>query len=885
MWLGSCNPSVMRYSCPPSGTPTPPPTPPTSSLPQECSADGRHRRSRQPQQGPLLPALQEEEGKFLTPIASLILPYHRCSKTRPRCSRCARSNQDCVYPDAPPSLSDLARQVVVLHETLRALETRFVSMAQGGAADSPSSSSSSFPPSSASANFSEFKNEPSLEPSVSASVTTPIACANCTQAGSAADTCDGVHPCNRCTELGANCFYHPQARSQELALAVGRLNDALDQLNKRTLEFKGKGVSRGSRKGSTGSEISVKEEPIEGEEEEEGHIDSVIPLPQDAKWTLSYTGSGLRIDANVHRLAQLNALLDDFEQLDILDPGPEGEEGEGGGQRNEEGSGSVSHSPKKRVRLDPIPDCDDDDDGAGDGRLDEVPLPRNRRVFGVVPMLDLPHPLAAPPRSRSPPQADALPPQLMDYILNAYFTRTCCFHTPFQEPVGRTDPVGWLSKHWRTPADGSSFAPPPPPPYPVVPNQSKPLQPSLISSFLVSALALYAARTALLAHQKQRQPSPEAVQQSLYRRTHVLMQNACFDGPTDPADTLPLVQALLFYAWHCFDTRRISEFWCVGGLAVRFANMARLEILIRDVNPTLADEARRTWNALVYLDFQTAFFLGRPLVLSEARFVVPPLRSHPADTRREAIFTTCLVPLVSMLRDGIVRGIYGFWAGNAVPYATVLEMDTWLEGWWAGLPKEWKWGAEEDARKQVGPGERAEDDPRETAYIITLNQYYYVAKILLHQQFLGLSSSPAASPAPRDANLSSSSQQDYDEAFEDDDPLLDAAITSLQACLQSAQRITSLLELAVLGRQPGEGPTRGGACASTITELAVAVYLSSSVYARVARAEDDEFGEMAKDGWISNVRVLGEAVKTRVGGGVFEEVVAVLVGKSGEGSK
>ncbi|KAI7874766.1 hypothetical protein K492DRAFT_240657 [Lichtheimia hyalospora FSU 10163] len=50
----------------------------------------------------------------------------KCSKTRPACTRCARSNQLCEYPDAPPNLSDLSQKVLGLYDTLRKLEDTFV---------------------------------------------------------------------------------------------------------------------------------------------------------------------------------------------------------------------------------------------------------------------------------------------------------------------------------------------------------------------------------------------------------------------------------------------------------------------------------------------------------------------------------------------------------------------------------------------------------------------------------------------------------------------------------------------------------------------------------------------------------------------------------------
>lgn len=69
--------------------------------------------------------------------------HYRCSKTRPACTRCARSNQlvssldsdtcpdnndyiQCEYPDAPPNLSDLSQKVLGLYDTLRKLEDTFV---------------------------------------------------------------------------------------------------------------------------------------------------------------------------------------------------------------------------------------------------------------------------------------------------------------------------------------------------------------------------------------------------------------------------------------------------------------------------------------------------------------------------------------------------------------------------------------------------------------------------------------------------------------------------------------------------------------------------------------------------------------------------------------
>lgn len=873
------------------------------------------------------------------PFQSLLLPFSiaatsitaislfptRCSKTRPRCSRCARSSQDCVYPDAPPSLSDLARQVVVLHDTLRTLETRFVSMAHRGtnSADPSSSTSSSAPVTFPLADLkSEFTIiDPSVTTTAAATatapdLTTPNVCANCTQAGQAAGSCDGAIPCNRCAELGANCFYHPQARSQELALAVGRLNDALDQLNKRTLEFQSKDNvpgTRTTRKESAGSEVSVKEEPFEGgeDDDEEGgeedeggdQIDAVMPLPQDAKWTLSYTGGGLRIDANVHRLAQLNALLDDFEQLYILDPGEGKREGEDNEEDDEKSAASSSHaSEKKRMRLDPDPHpdpnsannngADSNGDGEEDTQLNPVPLPPDRRIFGAVPMLDLQR-IVIPPAIDFAPQTEALPLHLIDYTLNVYFTRPCCFYMNLREPVARADRVGWLNTHWWVPPDTSLLASSPLAP-PILSREPQPPQQSPVSLFLVHALVSYAVRVALIAHHTAQQPpldgpslmAIETVELSLYNRTRMLLQDACFEDPTEPALALPLVQALLLHAWHCFDTRRTTEFWHVGGLAIRLARAAHIETLLRDANSATVDQAQRTWNALVYIDFQAAFLLGRPLAMSDARFVVPPIRNLPLNAKREATLTTCLVPLLSMVRDGIVRGVYAARAGRTVPYGTVLEMDSWLDEWWAQLPNEWRWKEEEDGRKQSAAGGERSDDANEIAFMILLNQHYYLAKILLHQQFLGLSS--ATSSTSRDATSSLSVGQDpsedYDEAFEDDDPLLDAAITSLQACLQSALGITSLLELAVLGREPRNGPAGSShwtslACMPTITGLTTAVYLSSSVYVRVARTEEDEFGEMAKDGWMRNVKVLGQAVESsRIGGGVLEELVAVLLG-------
>ncbi|CAO3629941.1 unnamed protein product [Mucor fragilis] len=50
----------------------------------------------------------------------------KCSKTRPTCTRCARSNQPCEYPDAPPNLTDLSQKVLTLYDTLRELEGEFL---------------------------------------------------------------------------------------------------------------------------------------------------------------------------------------------------------------------------------------------------------------------------------------------------------------------------------------------------------------------------------------------------------------------------------------------------------------------------------------------------------------------------------------------------------------------------------------------------------------------------------------------------------------------------------------------------------------------------------------------------------------------------------------
>ncbi|KAI9467937.1 hypothetical protein BDB00DRAFT_880433 [Zychaea mexicana] len=50
----------------------------------------------------------------------------KCSKTRPACTRCARSNQPCEYPDAPPNLTDLSQKVLSLYDTLRELEDKFM---------------------------------------------------------------------------------------------------------------------------------------------------------------------------------------------------------------------------------------------------------------------------------------------------------------------------------------------------------------------------------------------------------------------------------------------------------------------------------------------------------------------------------------------------------------------------------------------------------------------------------------------------------------------------------------------------------------------------------------------------------------------------------------
>lgn len=50
----------------------------------------------------------------------------KCSKTRPTCTRCLRSNQSCEYPDAPPNLSDLSQKVLTLYDSLRELEGEFL---------------------------------------------------------------------------------------------------------------------------------------------------------------------------------------------------------------------------------------------------------------------------------------------------------------------------------------------------------------------------------------------------------------------------------------------------------------------------------------------------------------------------------------------------------------------------------------------------------------------------------------------------------------------------------------------------------------------------------------------------------------------------------------
>ncbi|KAI8376787.1 hypothetical protein BD560DRAFT_63013 [Blakeslea trispora] len=50
----------------------------------------------------------------------------KCSKTRPTCTRCARSNQPCEYPDAPPNLADLSQKVLALYDSLRELEGEFL---------------------------------------------------------------------------------------------------------------------------------------------------------------------------------------------------------------------------------------------------------------------------------------------------------------------------------------------------------------------------------------------------------------------------------------------------------------------------------------------------------------------------------------------------------------------------------------------------------------------------------------------------------------------------------------------------------------------------------------------------------------------------------------
>ncbi|KAI8370675.1 uncharacterized protein BYT42DRAFT_98558 [Radiomyces spectabilis] len=70
--------------------------------------------------------LGEKELPILTQGGPCQRDPFRCSKTRPTCLRCARSNQTCEYPDAPPNLTNLSQKVLDLYDTLRELEGHFL---------------------------------------------------------------------------------------------------------------------------------------------------------------------------------------------------------------------------------------------------------------------------------------------------------------------------------------------------------------------------------------------------------------------------------------------------------------------------------------------------------------------------------------------------------------------------------------------------------------------------------------------------------------------------------------------------------------------------------------------------------------------------------------
>ncbi|OZJ04278.1 hypothetical protein BZG36_02564, partial [Bifiguratus adelaidae] len=234
----------------------------------------------------------------------------------------------CEYPEAPPNLSDLARQVVILHETLHSLENRFIVVerrnALGHALDntSPRSEASPYAPSTPIKLEEENLQQGSkLIGRIELPNDAKIICTACAEASA---ECDMETPCGRCQTLEIKCVYQQQTRSQELAIAVGRLNDALDQLSKRTSDF--------PDSGTVGEAMTREDVPMQGEDHmvnergsksaspkasEVEEDDADLDLPPDASWALAYTGSGLRIDARVRSLGDMKALVEELEQMYI----------------------------------------------------------------------------------------------------------------------------------------------------------------------------------------------------------------------------------------------------------------------------------------------------------------------------------------------------------------------------------------------------------------------------------------------------------------------------------------------------------------------------------------------------------------------------------------
>ncbi|OZJ04277.1 hypothetical protein BZG36_02565 [Bifiguratus adelaidae] len=643
----------------------------------------------------------------------------RCSRTKPKCSRCARSKQECIYPTVAPSITRLSSHVVNLTSVLERLEQRLSSLDGQSSADGSGSSEYLLKRLSKYRRVSDDTKGSDNEEDDAALLEQDEkfynGIANPLKPHEIYQTISGLHEI--VSKLDERTRLVTEKKLQDYYKEVDL---AVDPVKVEELQMfpNANGAPADTRKPSTSSVASTSEQTLVHGVRKYLDWSSVPP----ALWTLAYTGVGLSVNASIQSLNDLCSFLQDFKKLSIRDDVADAtlQQGEDiisttflaalGEPQLDVPSTSLSQDLQKddgtpsSSSSDEVLSKDDNVKEAKDVKDEVVLNIQGSNRFGTEAMITLgfAQHLLMPLQSADVRTLHRNSTQMMDYILNAFFSFRCCtqHRTPFLERETFFRENGQFSQ-----AD---------------PHESD--YPSLL---LIYSMCAFACKKAYLLHggttgasnlmSNSSYPADDPtnisgdvsnsklphnyrplsswdeqlmnmMEENLYTYSRLLLQD-CFDKPC-----IAVIQALIhLHYFECFRRNYQSAYMLIGiairmggeiGLFDEEGNIGRRRkgSAISEAHsspasgdgsePTrciidLAEEQRvLTMYKLMFLDFYVAFHAGRPQAAPEELWegldegiasLVLPLDSATARLDSTASFTGNVSPDADPCRPVVVN--------------------------------------------------------------------------------------------------------------------------------------------------------------------------------------------------------------------------------------